>query len=498
MKNISIFLIVALMGLQINCQKKVAVVEEPPIVTANPNDLQSAWDVNTPLTNPDKGWYHHYYDNGTYRYKIKTDEDVSQVIGLHHFFIRIPWVYLEPKEGQFDWSLIDDLVTKWYPKGIKFSICVTAKETDLQYATPKWVRDAGAKGIDVAPSQSWIINTWEPDYGDAVFLQKLENFHKAFATRYDGKEWLVDVVTGSIGSWGEGHTSFSSEKIYPTDVFKKHFDLYSRIYTKSRLVTGDDWVKWNRKPDEIADLQAYVSQRGFSYRDDSILVDWWLKSLPSNQASVAAPYLFESVYKQKPVTLECQHYHLIKEDGNWTVPNGSPKGAAELEKAIGITHATFVGFHGDMATWARENPEPMQKLLNRMGYWFFPKTIEVGDGFKANAANKFSIKWVNKGAAPAYNRYKLYAKLVSTSNSNTVYEQNLSESDNTQWSSSDSETTENYTLNLPATFAKGKYTLQVALKKEEANKPVRIVELGLNSNKKALDGFYVLREVEVN
>jgi hypothetical protein len=496
MKNVFFLVMLALLGGHTNCKKKT-VLEEPPVVVTDPNDLQPFWDMNTPLANPDKGWYHHYYDNGIGRYKIGSDADVNNFIGLHHFYIRMPWAYLEPKEGQYDWSWIDDLVAKWYPKGIKMSICVTAKETDLQYATPKWVRDAGAKGIDVVPSQSWIVNTWEPDYGDAVFLQKLENFHKAFAARYDGKEWLVDVVTGSIGSWGEGHSSFSSDKVYPVEVFKKHYDMYSRNYIKTRLVTGDDWIKWNRKPEEIAELRAYANQKGFSYRDDSVLVDYWLKSLPANQASVAAAYLFDDAYTKRPTTIEVDHYNLTKQSKNWDVPNGVPKGASELEKAIGIIHATFVGFHGDMATWSRENPEPMRNLLNRMGYWFFPKTIEVGTGFKANSSNTFSIKWVNKGTAPAYTRYKLYAKLVSVADPNVVYEQILSESDNTKWAIS-GETTENYTLNVPNTIAKGKYSLQIALKKEETNKPARTIELGLKANRLKTNGFYALREVEVN
>jgi hypothetical protein len=459
-------------------------------------DLQKIWDEQRILINPDKGWYHHYYDNGTWGYKIKQDADADKFPGLHHFYIRIPWALLEPQEGLYDWSLIDDLEKKWVPKGMKFSFCITAKETNLQYATPKWVRDAGAKGQDVVRSENWIVNTWEPDYGDVIFLQKLENFHKAFAARYDGKDWVTEIVTGSVGTWGEGHSSFSSEKIYPVEVFKKHLDLYKRAYKKSQLVTGDDWIKWNRNSSETEELKIYAGQLGYSYRDDSILVDYWLKNLPANQASVAAPFLFESVYKKYPTTLECQHYQLVKQDGNWTVPNGATKGADNLKKAIEITHASYVGFHGYLDEWLNENPQITGTLLNKMGYWYFPKLLDMPGGLKIGVSNSISVTWLNKGVAPAYNKYNLYIRFVSTANASVVYEQPVAESDNTKWSN-DAETKETYSVALPANLVKGKYLLQISLKKEIPNKPARVIELGLALSKRSNDGYYTVSEVTV-
>jgi hypothetical protein len=459
-------------------------------------DLQNIWDDQRGLINPDKGWYHHYYDNGTWGYKIKQDAEADNFPGLHHFYIRIPWSLLEPQEGVYDWSLIDDLEKKWVPKGMKFSFCITSKETNLQYATPKWVRDAGAKGQDVVRSENWIVNTWEPDYGDVVFLNKLENFHKAFAARYDGKDWVTEIVTGSIGTWGEGHSSFSSEKVYPVEVFKKHLDIYKRAYKKSQLVTGDDWIKWQRNSTEVEELKAYASQLGYTYRDDSILVDYWLKNLPANQASVAAPFLFESVYKKYPTTLECEHYWLLKQNGNWAVPNGTGRGADNLKKAIEITHATYVGFHGYLDEWLNENPQIALTLLNKMGYWYFPKLLDVNGSLKTGTSNNVSVTWLNKGVAPAYHKYNLYMRLVSSTNASVKYEQPITKSDNTKWNN-DAETRETYSISLPTNMAKGKYLLQVILKNEIPNKPARNIEIGVITANRDKDGYYTLSEVTV-
>ncbi|MGL4631928.1 MAG: DUF4832 domain-containing protein [Leadbetterella sp.] len=472
----------------------------------NPNDLskellslESNWDYNRVLSNPDKGWYHHFYDNGNNRYMDKGDDkQISNFPNLHHLYLRLPWSYLEPKEGQFNWSWIDDLVNKWYDKqGIKISICITAKETDLQYATPKWVRDAGAKGLDIVPKAeyaSWIINTWEPDYGDPIFLQKLDNFHKACASRYDGKPYIVDIVTGSIGSWGEGHHSYSSDKNYPLEVYKKHFDIYSKYYTKSQLTTGDDWIKWHRTPEQIEELRSYAKARGFSYRDDSVLVDYWLKFLPLNQASIAAAYLFDDAYLKYPTTIEMEHYFLQRENKNWDIPNGLPKGQNEILQAIKLTHATYISFHGYIDEWLRENPNVVHTIANRVGYWYFPQSIEAQT--TANTGDLLTVKvnWKNEGAAPAYNKYDVFVRLINASNSTQKIEIAQSESDNRKWEPG-KEFLESYQVKIPNDFPKGQYKIQIALKTKE--KTPRLIDLGLNSRLKLEDGYFDLKELEI-
>ena len=72
------------------------------------------------------------------------------------------------------------------------------------YATPSWVRKAGAKGTIVDTTKVFRTTTWVPDWDDPVFLEKLDHFHKAFAARYDGQPWVRYVNIGSIGNWGKG------------------------------------------------------------------------------------------------------------------------------------------------------------------------------------------------------------------------------------------------------------------------------------------------------
>ncbi|HYX09965.1 MAG TPA: hypothetical protein VE912_24780, partial [Bacteroidales bacterium] len=157
-------------------------------------NLLSQWDTVRPLANPDKGWYHHMLDNGVGKYLIQDDNDLTSFPGMDHLYLRLAWAYLEPEEGVFNWSYIDDIVEKYVPQGYGISFRITCKETGgepnsvpykldgVGYATPYWVRQAGAKGVD---HPKYGPPEWTPDWDDPIFLKKLDDFHKAFAERYD-------------------------------------------------------------------------------------------------------------------------------------------------------------------------------------------------------------------------------------------------------------------------------------------------------------------------
>jgi hypothetical protein len=114
-------------------------------------DLTMKWDTIRPLANPDKGWYHHLLDNGIHKYKLKNDADLLSFPGMDHLYLRLAWAFLEPEEGKYDWSYIDDVVEKYVPMGFNISFRISCKETGIvgeavpveidgiRYATPYWV-----------------------------------------------------------------------------------------------------------------------------------------------------------------------------------------------------------------------------------------------------------------------------------------------------------------------------------------------------------------------
>ena len=56
-------------------------------------------DDRTVLTNPHKGWYFHYIDNGMrapkYRNTLKPGDDLKAYPGLNHMYLRFDWSDIE-------------------------------------------------------------------------------------------------------------------------------------------------------------------------------------------------------------------------------------------------------------------------------------------------------------------------------------------------------------------------------------------------------------------
>ena len=137
-------------------------------------NLERYWDSARVCNNPHKGWCIHYYDNGITNYGNRMDphDSLPDFPGLNDIYLRLAWSYLEPEEGKYNWLLIDSIINRWVNWGHTISFRITCKETEIVYATPEWVRKAGAKGKFIQHPEL-NIQAWAPDYGDPVFLQKL-------------------------------------------------------------------------------------------------------------------------------------------------------------------------------------------------------------------------------------------------------------------------------------------------------------------------------------
>jgi len=147
------------------------------------------------------------------------------------------------------------IIEKYIAKGYGISFRITSKETGVfpgsvgeekdhvQYATPSWVRDAGAKGTVIVRSR---ISSWLPNWGDSILIQKLDHFHRAFASRYDGKSRLRYVDIGSIGDWGEGHSYFSSKVEASNAEIRAITDIHLKHYKNTQIVVSEDLIKYGK------------------------------------------------------------------------------------------------------------------------------------------------------------------------------------------------------------------------------------------------------------
>lgn len=387
------------------------------------HDLSPLHDGARVLVNPDKGWYHHYPDNHINKYVIARDADLLEFPGMDHLYIRLAWAYLEPKEGQFDWAIIDRIIEKWTGHGLGIAFRISCKETstdriEQQFATPRWVMEAGARGGHYRSGKpTGPDGPWEPEFDDPIFLAKLDRFLAAFAARYDGKPWLRYVDIGSIGDWGEGHTWAGSRKVCSFAARKLHVDIHLKHFHRTLLVASDDFVYALADPSERRALHQHLLAHGISYRDDSILVDGYVAGA-SDRFTVRSPEFFADAYPATPTVFELEHYSSVKRLGNWDGRPGSSvarfgqgkKGPDYFLGALQLLHATYIGYHGDAREWLADHPDLTRELLNRCGYWLFPKSIELPARLVQGAIVPMVLTVENRGVAPPYAPYELRVK----------------------------------------------------------------------------------------
>ncbi|MBO7654585.1 MAG: DUF4832 domain-containing protein [Kiritimatiellae bacterium] len=356
-------------------------------------------DDGRALTNPGMGWTMHYYSNAPCNYGrfLKPGDSVAWFPGCSTVYLRIPWAYLEPEEGRFNWSVLDTPAQRWIERGGQVAFRITCSESWMTFATPEWVKKAGAKGtfwrFGKGPDPKG--DRWDPDFADPVFLEKLDRFLTAMAARYDGRPEVAFIDIGTYGLWGEGHTLMSSmipqERM--NEEVKRHIDLHVKHFPHTLLCISDD-VSGPENQSGDYPLLDYARSKGVTLRDDSILVQPPPKSwFHADQA--------ERYWRTLPVILEHEHYGGSKQRGAW-VPE-------LLVKAIEDYHASFLSIHWDPKVLLEENRETIDRINRRMGFRFqirqvdYPATVTAGrEGHGAASPFTVTWAWANAGVAPCY------------------------------------------------------------------------------------------------
>lgn len=353
-------------------------------VTVKPEDTGAA------LVNPAMGWTMHFYSNvpANYGSKLSPADTLDDFPGLSTVYLRLPWAYLEPEEGKFNWAILDTPAQRWIAKGKRIALRLTTSENWMKYATPEWVKNAGAKGTFYEFDKGRVAEsgTWDPIFDDPIYLKKLEAFLAAAAKRYDGNPNVEFIDVGTYGMWGEGHT-FMSSKQDSFEIQKIHIDLHLKHFSKTLLCISDDFAGHDQ-PGKNFPITDYALSRGVTLRDDSILVQPPPRSW--HHAEMA-----QAFWPKLPVILEHEHYVGSKGRGGWS--------GDLLLKSVEDYHASFMSIHGWPRDVLSENRETIDKINRRMGYRLqplevtWPKTVDIG-----KAAFKVKWTWANKGVAPCY------------------------------------------------------------------------------------------------
>ncbi|MBI4873013.1 MAG: DUF4832 domain-containing protein [Acidobacteria bacterium] len=345
-------------------------------------------DTGAALINPGMGWMFQHYDNDIRRYTLDLDpsDGVEEFPGVSSVYIRLAWSYIEPEEGRFNWPIVDSAAQRWLAQGktVAFRFSCTESHRDQPYATPEWVRKAGAKGHNFVPGKGLVAGGawWEPDYDDPIFLEKLDHFLAAAAARYDGNPEVAFIDVGSFGVWGEGHTGSSTRLPYSAATVRRHIDLYKKHFKKTLLAANDDFSNQGRGLETL----TYARRQGLTLRDDSILVNGGAQAY--HHAWVAPQF-----WPELPVVLECEHFGGSRDRGHWQ------DGSLYL-KAIEEYHASYATVHWYPREFLKANRDLIDRINLRLGYRL--QLAEASWPAEVAAGAEFAVGyvWRNAGVAP--------------------------------------------------------------------------------------------------
>lgn len=346
------------------------------------------------LINPGMGWVYFHYSNRLWAYGSQTPpgDTLEWFPGVSVIYFRLPWCYLEPEEGKYRWDILDSYAQPWIARGKKIALRITACENRFRYATPQWVHEAGAKGIDYTfatfRAKASSEPLWEPDYKDPIFLEKLGHFLEAMGKRYNGNPDVAFIDVGTFGMWGEGHTGGTSKlnQEQADEIVKIHIDLHKKHFPDTLLCISDDVAGASRPGTEFPSLN-YALEQGVTLRDDSILVQKYPKQWYHAE-------LAQKFSARLPVIIEHEHYGLSRDKGAWD------KGL--LAESVEAYRGSYLSIHWWPKEFWEENQDVVKKINLRLGYRLELRKVEYPPRVKVGEKCSIAATWANVGVAPCY------------------------------------------------------------------------------------------------
>jgi hypothetical protein len=357
------------------------------------------------LTNPGKGWIGYSSDSATGSDFSQLTPAVWDVISVA--YSRFTWAALNPADGIYNWTLIDDLIDEAQSHGKTFAFGVmSANSSSANPDVPGWVYNAGATYTTVNAYDPLTNSTYQkqiPVWDDPIYMAKLSQFITALEARYDGDAAIEFIDIRNFGNWGEWHLYDIPGSQDISDAAKRaHIDMWSG-FTDTRLV-----VPINGETDGYlpADYARYATDQ----YDVALRRDGLIKLTESQDGVMYA-------YDRAPAIGEFfAKYQWLVNDGSWS--------DAQLDRTFTEGRFSYMGlgqWDTDPATMLTAERAAVQKWANKMGYWFRVPSATYEDTLGNGQTSTISFSVRNDGLAPIHtNRNQSYVKLALLDSSNNI------------------------------------------------------------------------------
>jgi hypothetical protein len=350
-----------------------------PVIAASPEaaNLITVYPTEnlSILKNPNRGFFVYGANGGIAANKFTQGVWDRTSVGN----VRCDWSVLEPLEGKYDWSMVDNSIAACASKGSKLALGVMCasvnSSTNFTQSTPLWVFDAGAKYTIECGGKAKI-----PVWNDQIFKAKLQDFITALKSRYDGNSNIAFIDVRSFGNWGEWHLGgMPSSKDIPQADKNSLVDMFGAFKSNIMMLTNGAYLE----PSAQYALDTY--KMGIR-RDGTV-----------NPRDTDYARALSFAYDKVPATAEFYSNYSTYKNSNW------PSFAINFEQTIRDGKPSYMGMSAwDENTFYAEQSNLIDRWVNRVGYWLkivkasYPQ--DLGNGSKGT----FTMKVKNDGVAPLY------------------------------------------------------------------------------------------------
>lgn len=338
-------------------------------------------------------------------------------------YIRILWKEFEPKEGEYNYAFIEEILRKAKENGQTVMFRLMQHSTRESDDVPDWLKEK----IE-CPARP-VGERVKECPKDPKFLEYFGKAIRALGERFDGDPTLAFVDVSLPGAWGEG----SHVDLFTKEELEKFVDVYTDVF-KNTLLIGQTCISW---------LVKHSNEKtSMGWRADCIgRPNLTYEMLPPKVAKMGESW------KKGHVSFEAY----------WWLGEWERKGW-DLDKII----ETLLSWH--VSTFnAKSLPIPFEwrdkidEWIAKMGYHFVIDEVETETAVKRGERLPVRVVVDNVGVAPIYKRLPLFMRLK-----NDVCEKTFeTDVDIRKWIEGKYE--EVISLEIPETMPSGEYELQIGI-----------------------------------
>ncbi|MEF3303216.1 DUF4832 domain-containing protein [Paenibacillus sp. GYB003] len=402
--------------------------------------------------------------------------DAKQPFRLAH--VNLTWREIEPKKGSYAFDNFEQKfnVSLWRSRGVHLVLRVILdyprEETHMDI--PDWLYE------EIDRKGTWYDGDYgkgfSPDYGHPALIENHERLLAALGKRFNDDPLIAYIQLGSVGHWGEWHTSDDERHYIPfpkRDITDQYANHYVRSFPDKHLLM--------RRPHEIARVNGMgLFNDAFGKRKSTIegFLKWYTEGYTSWLTGEPEPAM-PDFWTKAPSGGEFATGANYFDDHN----------IEETLRQAALTHVTWMGPSAPYKETNRALQPNIDRFLKTIGYRFVineethPKTAVAGKSLDV------SMRITNRGAAPFYFEWPLELSLASADGS--VATSVRTTVDIREWLPGEHQVS--YPLPLPKQLPAGTYTVLAAVLDPQTGKP----GIEFANDGKRSDGRYALGTVAV-